>query len=148
MFISPGVFNRMHILIRKPEMMADFMNQHMGHQLLKATISALAPLIEDRAAVKMDMVRRRVVRLAQSEAFEQAGKLQRVVYAQIGEDVGLGLLRRMDHNIAAQRAKGFGQNRIGFAHKNVEPFKIRFAQFPVPLSRPSSGPLSGMPTAS
>src|SRR5438067_9443716 len=45
----------LHVLVAEPEMVADLVDQHVAHQVAQV-FAALAPVIEDRAAIEKDHV--------------------------------------------------------------------------------------------
>src|SRR6202020_532524 len=53
--VQGRLFDRLHVLVREPEMMADLVDQNVGHNLVERLL-AVAPEVEQRPAVEPDHV--------------------------------------------------------------------------------------------
>jgi len=98
-------------------MMTDFMNQDVGDQLAKRYVTALTPLVEDRAAIQEDhrwqglAVAHRTI--GQIDALVEAGQLERIGNVEGVQYVIRGEVIDADRHIARQAAERVRQGLEG-----------------------------------
>ena len=109
--------DRLHVIVGKPEVMADFVDQHVGDHLFQGVL-ALAPIIQQGPAIEPDHVGQRAdgrcrVALREAHAAEQAQYVELGLRVHLPQRFLVGKIDHANHEPLAQRAE-FG--RQGLEH--------------------------------
>ena len=103
-----AVFDRLHVVVRQAEMMADFVDQNMGDDVAQRFL-VLGPVVEDRAAIEQDPVRHVAAfdreTLRQAAAFEETQQVEGRFQRHVLENVVVGKLGQLDDQVAGQHAE-------------------------------------------
>ena len=93
-------------------MMADFVDQYVADEMLER-LALLGPFGEDRLAEQADPVGQRARRfdaaLADRDAFIDAGQVERMLDAQLGEQRVVGIFVDLQHDIGEMAGERLGQ---------------------------------------
>jgi 4a-hydroxytetrahydrobiopterin dehydratase len=95
-------------------MVTDLVHDHMGYKVFEAH-SGLRPFVQQRAAIEMDH-RRKLARqhrrlLADRAAAVEPAQIERVLDAELLQDVLVGEFLDAEHNAVEMHAEGLGQPR-------------------------------------
>src|SRR5690606_31090963 len=111
------VFDGVDLIIVEAQVMADLMDQHMGDDLGQTDIAALAPLIQNGAAIEEDArrLRRRAhaVPLADMNAGIEAGQLERILDLKVAQDFFVGEVVDADDDVPGRLTEQVGQGGEG-----------------------------------
>src|SRR5690606_21165323 len=111
------VFDGVDLIVVQPQMMADLVDQDMGDDLGQADVAALAPFIEERAAIQEDARRHRRrthgVSLADVDAGLQAGQLERTLDLKVAQDFFVGEVVDADDDVPGRLTEQVGQGGEG-----------------------------------
>src|SRR5690606_6460219 len=111
------VFDGVDLIVVQAQVVADLVDQDMGDDLGQADVAALAPFIEDRAAIQEDArrLRRRPhgVALADVDAGIKAGQLERVLDLKVAQGVFVGEVVDADDDVPGRLTEQVGQGGEG-----------------------------------
>ena len=118
------ILKRVHIIIRQPEMMADFVHDDMGNQGLQID-PGITPFVQNRAAIQVDPIRQyarlHAAFLTDRLTVVQPRQPERIIDLKLGECFLIRELLDDQHDIGEMRGERIGQP---FKHAPRERFDI------------------------
>ncbi len=101
-----GVEHRVHLFVAEAEVMADFVDENVSHEVRQCDVAALDPFVEDGAAIEKDHWRRRrriaERALGEIDALIEATEFEWIINAQFGQYVLGGEILDAEDDVAGK----------------------------------------------